>query len=111
MTRTWQTYFQEANPEVWVQLGEEPHNTNTTILDTVLELKEEMARLHAYNERLMQEQEKIMKCLSDRQNQRQPIPIPKHGNMTGEQEFWTKCLGMEGGEENQEEKYDNASEH
>lgn len=48
-----QTSFQEANPEVWVKLGEEPHNINTTILETKQELKDEMARLQADNERLM----------------------------------------------------------
>lgn len=31
--------------------------------------------------------------------------------MTGEQEFRIEYLGMEGGEENQEETFDNASEH
>lgn len=35
--------FPENNPEVWVQLGEEPHNTNLTILEMVQELKNEMA--------------------------------------------------------------------
>lgn len=45
--------FQEPNPEVWVKLREEPCNTNTTILETVQELKDEMARLREDNERLM----------------------------------------------------------
>ena len=35
----------EPNPELWVQLREEAHNTNMAILDTVQELKNEMARL------------------------------------------------------------------
>jgi len=46
-----------------------------------------MAQLREDNERLMQEQEKIMKSLSDRKNQRQPIPSLEHGNMTVKQEF------------------------
>ena len=33
-----------------------------------------------------------MKILSDRQNQRQPIPSPEHGNMTGDQEFINENL-------------------
>lgn len=47
------TTFQETNPIVWVQLGEELQNTNSTILETVQELKAEMARLQVDNERLM----------------------------------------------------------
>lgn len=47
------TSFEESNPEVWVQLGEEPCNTNTTILETMQELKYEMAWLWVDNERLM----------------------------------------------------------
>ena len=33
----------ENNPELWVQLGEEARNTNLAILETVQELKNEMA--------------------------------------------------------------------
>jgi len=51
-----------------------------------------MAQLREYNERLMQEQEKIMKSLSDRQNQHQPIPNLKDGHMTGKQEYWMKYI-------------------
>jgi len=47
--------FVETNPEVWVQLGEELHNTNISILETVQQLKDEMARLWVDNKRLMQE--------------------------------------------------------
>ncbi len=35
----------ENNPELWVQLGEETRTTNQAILETVQELKNEMARL------------------------------------------------------------------
>lgn len=44
VTWTGATAFPETNPEVWVQLGVEPRNTHTAILETVQELKEEMAR-------------------------------------------------------------------
>jgi len=37
--------FQEGNPEVWVQLGDEPQNPNADIWVTVQELKGEMAQL------------------------------------------------------------------
>lgn len=45
--------FPETNLEVWVPLGEEPRNTNPTILETVHELKNKMAPLQADNEWLM----------------------------------------------------------
>jgi len=35
MTRLGPASFPETNPEVWVQLGEEPCNTNVTIMETV----------------------------------------------------------------------------
>jgi len=56
------------NPELWVQLGEETRSTNLAILETVQELKNEMARLREDNARLTMEQERILKSLSDRQN-------------------------------------------
>ena len=37
------------NPELWVQLGEETRITNLAILETVQELKNEMARLREDN--------------------------------------------------------------
>eukprot|EP00253_Pinus_taeda_P018771 PITA_18771 len=62
----------ENNPELWVQLGEEARITNQAILETVQELKNEMARLREDNSQLTMEQERILKSLSDRQNQ---LPI------------------------------------
>eukprot|EP00253_Pinus_taeda_P010902 PITA_10902 len=59
----------ENNPELWMQLGEEARITNQAILETVQELKNEMARLREYNAQLTMEQERILKSLSDRQNQ------------------------------------------
>lgn len=111
MTGTGSTSFQETNPEVWVQLGEEPHNTNIEILETVQKLKGEMARLRADNERLMQEQEKVMKSLSDRQNQQKPTPNSEHENIIGKQSFRTKNVEIEGDKENHEEESDNVSKH
>lgn len=52
-----------------------------------------------------------MKSLSDRHNQRQPIPSPKHENMTSDQEFRTDNLEIEGSEDNQEEESKNVSDH
>lgn len=60
----------ETNLEIWVQLGEEACNTNLTILETIQELKNEMACRREDNARLTMEQEKIMKSLLDKQNQR-----------------------------------------
>lgn len=67
----------QGNHEIWVQLGEETHNTKLTILETVHELKNEMARLRDDNTILTLEQEKILKSLSDKQNHRQPNPSPE----------------------------------
>lgn len=60
------------NPELWVQRGEETRNTNLAILETIQELKNEMARLREDNARLTMEQERILKSLSDKQHQ-QPL--------------------------------------
>ena len=54
----------ENNPELWVQLGEEARITNQAILETVQELKNEMARLREDNARLTIEQERILKRIS-----------------------------------------------
>lgn len=56
----------ENNPELWVQLGEEARVTDQAILETVQELKNEMARLREDNARLTIEKEIILKSLSDR---------------------------------------------
>jgi len=79
--------FQEGNPELWVQLGEEPQDTSTDIRETVQELKDEVAHLCADNERLMLEQEKIIKILSDRQNNWPLVPSLECTNMSGETKF------------------------
>ena len=67
----------QGNPELWVQLGEEGHNTDLAILRTVQELKDEMARLREDNARLNMEQERILKSLSDKQHHQQSHPRPE----------------------------------
>ena len=99
--------FQEGNPKVWVQLDDEPRNTNLDIMVTIQELKDEMARLQEDNQRLMQEQEKIMKSLSDRQNHWPLAPNPESENTIGEQEFRTENMETKGGEEKHEQELDN----
>ena len=65
------------NPEMWVQLTVEQHQKTsrlleeqqqqtTFLLNTVQQLQEEMIRVRRDNERLLQDQEKILKSLSDR---------------------------------------------
>ena len=68
------------DPEMWVQLSveqhwktsrlleEKQHQTNF-LLNTVQQLQEEMVRVRKDNEWLLQEQEKILKSLSDKKNQ------------------------------------------
>ena len=74
------------NPEMWVQLTVEQHQKTsklleeqqqqqtTSLLNTVRQLQEEMTRVWKDNEKLLQDQEKILKSISDKQNHemRQP---------------------------------------
>eukprot|EP00253_Pinus_taeda_P016846 PITA_16846 len=96
----------ENNPELWVQLGGETRTTNQAILETVQELKNEMARLREDNARLTMEQERILKSLSERQNQ-----IPVHPSMEQQRlsEEQNHLVPSEGSEE-QEERSDNMNE-
>lgn len=96
----------ENNPELWVQLGEEARITNQAILETVQELKNEMARLREDNARLTIEQERILKSLSDRQNQLPANPSAEQQRMSEDQNHH---IPPEGSEE-QEERSDNAFE-
>eukprot|EP00253_Pinus_taeda_P022853 PITA_22853 len=96
----------ENNPELWIQLGEEARITNQAILETVQELKNEMARLREDNARLTMEQERILKSLSDRQNQLLVNPSAEQQRMSEEQNHH---IPPEGSEE-QEERSDNAFE-
>eukprot|EP00253_Pinus_taeda_P017986 PITA_17986 len=97
----------EINPELWVQLGEEARTTNQAILETVQELKNEMARLREDNARLMMEQERILKSLSERQNQVPVNPSMEQQRMSEEQNH---PMPPEGSEE-QEERSDNLYEY
>eukprot|EP00253_Pinus_taeda_P017453 PITA_17453 len=96
----------DNNPELWVQLGEEARSTNQAILEIVQELKNEMARLREDNARLTIEQERILKSLSDRQNQLPANPSVEHPRMSEEQ---NRHIPPEGSED-QEERSDNAFE-
>eukprot|EP00253_Pinus_taeda_P012458 PITA_12458 len=93
----------ENNPELWVQLGEEAKVTNQAILEMVQELKNEMARLWEDNARLTMEQERILKSLSDKQNQLPANPSAEQQRMSEEQNHH---IPPEGSEE-QEERSDN----
>eukprot|EP00253_Pinus_taeda_P011976 PITA_11976 len=96
----------ENNPKLWVQLGEETRTTNQAILETVQELKNEMARLREDNARLTMEQERILKSLSERQNQIPVNPSMEQQRMSEEQNH---PMPPEGSEE-QEERSDNVNE-
>eukprot|EP00253_Pinus_taeda_P025293 PITA_25293 len=96
----------ENNPELWVKLGEEARITNQAILETVQELKNEMARLREDNARLTMEQERILKSLSDRQNQLPVNPSAEQQRMSEEQNHH---IPPEGSEE-REERSDNVFE-
>eukprot|EP00253_Pinus_taeda_P028842 PITA_28842 len=96
----------EGNPELWVQLGEEARITNQAILETVQELKNEMARLREDNARLTMEQERILKSLSERQNQVPVNPSMEHQRTSEEQNHPI----LPGGSEEQEERSDNVYE-
>eukprot|EP00253_Pinus_taeda_P030276 PITA_30276 len=93
----------ENNPELWVQLGEEARVTNQAILETVQELKNEMARLREDNARLTMEQGRILKSLSDRQNQSPANPSTEQQRMSEEQNHHIPPKGSE----EQEERSDN----
>lgn len=89
-----------------MQLGEEARITNQAILETVQELKNEMARLREDNARLTMEQERILKILFDRQNQLPVNPSAEQQRMSEEQNHH---IPPEGSEE-REERSDNVFE-
>eukprot|EP00253_Pinus_taeda_P015634 PITA_15634 len=96
----------EHNPELWVQLGEETRTTNQAILETVQELKNEMARLREDNARLAMEQERILRSLSERQNQVPVHPSMEQQKLSEEQNHPVPSKGSE----EQEERSDNMNE-
>jgi len=94
------------NPELWVQLGEETRSTNLAILETIQELKNEMARLRDDNARLTMEQERILKSLSERQNPPLANPSAEQQRMMEEQHYQEEHEKSE----EREDQSDNASE-
>eukprot|EP00253_Pinus_taeda_P019416 PITA_19416 len=91
----------QENPELWVQLGEATRSTNLAILETVQELKNEMARLREDHACLTVEQERILKSLSDRQNPPSSNPSAEQHRVTEEQDF-------QNAPENSEDKEDHS---
>eukprot|EP00253_Pinus_taeda_P019525 PITA_19525 len=75
----------QENPELWIQLGAETRSTNLAILQTVQELKSEMARLREDNARLTEEQERILRSLSNKQNP--PLANPSAEQQRGTEEL------------------------
>lgn len=100
----------ENNPKLCVQLGEEAHNANQAILETVQELKNEMTWLREDNVWLSMEQERILKSLSDNQNQQPLNPIAIQNRVLKEQNHHTEPEGSEGRDEKWGERSDNAFE-
>eukprot|EP00253_Pinus_taeda_P011891 PITA_11891 len=96
----------ENNPELWVQLGEEARVTNQAILETVQELKNEMARLREDNARITLEQERILKSLSDKQNQLPANPSAEQQRMSEEQNHHIPPEGSEEMEERSDNVFD-----
>ena len=89
------------NPEMWVQLTVEQHQKTSQLLEeqqqqtafllnTVQQLQEEMIRVWKDNERLLQDQEKILKCLSDKQNQEMGHPSVEKELSTEQEEQQTR---------------------
>lgn len=74
-------------------------------------MNNEMDILRAENERLRHEQEKIMKTLYDKQNHRQPIPIPEPKNLIGNKDLGGENTESEYDQERQEEESENISDH
>lgn len=57
--------YVNANPEIWIQLGEESHQANVLLLKTIKKLRAEMKNLRTDDERLCLEHEKILRSLSN----------------------------------------------
>lgn len=68
-----------------------------------------MQSLRTDNERLHLEQEKIMKSLSDRQNQRNRNHSQEKENRTESHRQQDECLVFEGGQTGNEEESNNVS--
>lgn len=101
----------EGHPKMWVQLREEAWNVNTILYEIVQQLKDEMARLREDNERLMQEEENILKSLFERQNHRKRDPNRDFGNITRIHKQRDDNLESEGHQEVNGEESDKVSDY
>jgi len=81
-----------------------------TILETVQELKNEMAWLREDNVTLTMEQERIIKSLFDKQNQEPLNPSVEQQRVSEEQNHYIEQEESKGRDEEWEERSDNASE-
>ena len=66
-------------------MEEQKHQTSI-FLNILQQLQEEMVRIRRDNERLMQEQEKILKILSDKKNQEMEHPSVDRGMQEGDEQ-------------------------
>jgi len=80
------------------------------LLETVQQFQAEITNFRDDNERWRLEQERIMKSLSDRQNQRNPYPNPENGNRDEMQQKWGDHPKSEGGRMDNEEEFGNTSD-
>lgn len=104
------TPFTGGNPEMWLQLREGTcSNIDVMLLETVEQLRTEMENLRANNERLRLEQERILKSISEKQNQRHPTPSPEDENMNEEHQQRVEYFGMDGSRMDNEEGSENVS--
>ena len=82
---------------MWVQLGIEQHQRSNRLMEeqqqqtrillhTVQQLQEEMERVRQENARMMQEQERILKSLSDKQNHRNENPSADREHQEGNEQ-------------------------
>lgn len=79
-------------------------------METVQELRNEIARLREDNARITMEQERILKSLSNKQNQKPLNPNAEQRRMSKEQNLHIEPERLEGRNEEREERFDNASE-
>jgi len=77
-----ETVYVNANPDIWMHLGEESSQANVVLLKTVQQLRAEMTNLRSDNEWLQLEHERILRSLSNWQNQRDPDPNAKDREKT-----------------------------
>lgn len=69
-----------TNSELWIQLESESRKKSTVMMETIQQLQIEMATLRTENERLVREQEHIIKSLTNKKNHRNSKPSSNNGN-------------------------------